>query len=231
MTLHEQVHVVGHHFEGDDRPVMFGALRTDQVDAPGMYGAGQDLAAVLGAPHDVVPQVICATGANAHRPGHDASIPAAYIYQPVEHVAGMVRNRRLARAVSDAGFGEFRRQVEYKSAWAGGRVIVADRWFASSKTCSECGAVRAKLTLSERTFVCGACGSIMDRDENAALNLAEYGRKVLEQEIAGSGPEIGNGRGADRKTGRARQVAVKRQPGRASAHQTGTVIGQPVTAA
>jgi len=147
------------------------------------------------------------------------------------HVAGMVRNRRLARAVSDAGFGEFRRQVEYKSAWAGGRVIVADRWFASSKTCSDCGAVRAKLLLSERTYVCGACGLVTDRDVNAALNLAEYGRKVLEQEIAGSGPEIGNGRGADQKTGHARQVAVKRQPGRASARQTGTVIGQPVTAA
>jgi putative transposase len=147
------------------------------------------------------------------------------------HVAGMVRNRRLAMAIADAGFGEFRRQVEYKSAWSGGRAIVADRWFASSKTCSDCGAVRAKLLLSERTYVCGACGLVTDRDVNAALNLAEYGRKVLEQEIAGSGPEIGNGRGADRKTGPARQVAVKRQPGTRQRGQTGTVTGQPVTVA
>jgi IS605 OrfB family transposase len=66
------------------------------------------------------------------------------------HVAGMVRNRRLARHVADASFGEFRRQVEYKARWRGGRVIVADRWFASSKTCSGCGAVKAKLPLSER---------------------------------------------------------------------------------
>jgi putative transposase len=70
------------------------------------------------------------------------------------HVAGMVRNRRLARHVADASFAEIRRQIEYKTAWRGGRVIVADRWFASSKTCSECGAVKAKLALSEREYVC-----------------------------------------------------------------------------
>jgi putative transposase len=142
------------------------------------------------------------------------------------NVAGMVRNRRLARAVSDAGFSEIRRQVEYKSAWRGGRVIVADRWFASSKTCSGCGVVRAKLLLSERTYICVACGLVIDRDENAAQNLAEYGRRIL----SGSGSES-NGRGADQKTGVARQVAVKLgappacggQPGTAQADQTGTV--------
>jgi putative transposase len=65
--------------------------------------------------------------------------------------AGMVMNRRLARHVADASFGELRRQAEYMAAWRGGRVIVADRWFASSKTRSGCGAVKAKLLLSERT--------------------------------------------------------------------------------
>jgi len=99
------------------------------------------------------------------------------------------------------------------------------------KTCSDCGAVRAKLLLSERTYVAARAAWSPTGTSTLALNLAEYGRKVLEQEIAGSGPEIGNGRGADQKTGHARQVAVKRQPGRASARQTGTVIGQPVTAA
>jgi|HubBroStandDraft_3_1064219.scaffolds.fasta_scaffold06612_2 IS605 OrfB family transposase len=138
------------------------------------------------------------------------------------HAAGMVRNRRLARHVADASFGEFRRQVEYKAAWRGGRVIVADRWFASSKRCSGCGAVKTKLALSERTYVCTACGLVLDRDLNAALNLAEYGNRL----IAGSGPEIQNGRGADRKTGVARQVAVKRQPGTAQADQTGTAAPQ-----
>jgi IS605 OrfB family transposase len=142
------------------------------------------------------------------------------------NVAGMMRNRRLARHVADASFGEFRRQVAYKTQWAGGRMIVADRWFASSKKCSGCGAVKAKLGLSERTYRCDACGLVLDRDVNAALNLAAYGRR----QIAGSGPEIANGRGADRKTGLARQVAVKRQPGTRQRGQTGTVPRQHGTA-
>jgi putative transposase len=141
------------------------------------------------------------------------------------HVAGMVRNHRLARHVADASFGEFRRQMEYKAAWCGGRVIVADRWFASSKTCSGCGAVKAKLPLSERTYVCTSCGMVADRDANAALNLAAYGWR----ELAGSDPDS-DGRGADRKTGLARQVAVKRQPGTATAGKTGIVLAQAGTA-
>ncbi|MGB8381444.1 MAG: transposase, partial [Dermatophilaceae bacterium] len=90
--------------------------------------------------------------------------------------AGMLRNRRLARAVSDAAFGEFRRQVGYKDAWRGGRVIIADRWFASSKDMlGLCGAVKTKLLLSERTYVCSSCGIVSDRDLNATRNLARYG--------------------------------------------------------
>ena len=142
------------------------------------------------------------------------------------HVAGMVKNRRLARHVADASFGEFRRQIEYKAGWNGGRVIVADRWFASSKNCSGCGAVKARLLLSERTYVCTACGMVADRDLNAAVNLAAYGRR----ELAGSGPDS-NGRGADRKTGLARQVAVKRQPGTARAGKAGTAVPQGTAAA
>jgi IS605 OrfB family transposase len=90
------------------------------------------------------------------------------------NVAGMMKSRRLARHVADASFGEFRRQAEYKAARRGGRVIVADRWFASSKTCSGCGAVKAKLLLSERAYACTSCGIVLDRDVNAAVNLAEY---------------------------------------------------------
>jgi putative transposase len=143
------------------------------------------------------------------------------------HVAGMVKNHRLARHVADASFGEFRRQIEYKAAWSGGRVIVADRWFASSKTCSGCGAVKAKLLLSERSYVCTSCGMVADRDLNAAINLAGYGNR----QVAGSGPETVNGRGADRKTGLARQVAMKRQPGTRKRGQAGTVPAQAGTAA
>jgi IS605 OrfB family transposase len=113
------------------------------------------------------------------------------------NVSGMLRNRKLARVVSDAGFGEIRRQLTYKAAWNGGRVEVADRWFPSSKTCSGCGAVKPKLPLRMRTFVCDECGLVLDRDENAALNLAA----LVERQVAGSGPETRNGRGADRKTG------------------------------
>jgi putative transposase len=88
------------------------------------------------------------------------------------HVAGMLRNKRLARHIAGAAWAEIRRQLTYKSERAGVRLIVADRWFASSKTCSGCGTVRAKLALSERRYVCTACGLVLDRDHNAALNLA-----------------------------------------------------------
>jgi transposase len=142
------------------------------------------------------------------------------------NVAGMLKNRRLARHVADASFGEFRRQAGYKTAWHGGQLIVADRWFASSKKCSGCGAVRAKLALSERTYRCDACGLVLDRDVNAARNLAAYGRR----QIAGSGPEIPNGRGADRKTTSGSQVAVKRQPGTPHGGQTGTAAPQGTAA-
>jgi putative transposase len=82
----------------------------------------------------------------------------------------MVRNRRLARAVSDAGFGEFVRQMGYKTGWYGSTVWAADRWYPSSKTCSACGAVNAGLTLTDRVWAC-PCGATHDRDRNAARNL------------------------------------------------------------
>ncbi|WP_406036823.1 transposase [Micromonospora sp. NBC_00898] len=86
------------------------------------------------------------------------------------NVAGMVRNRRLARAVSDAGFAEFVRQLQYKTGWYGSKVWAADRWYPSSKTCGDCGAINARLTLADRTWAC-PCGAAHDRDHNAARNL------------------------------------------------------------
>jgi putative transposase len=112
------------------------------------------------------------------------------------HVVGMVKNRRLARVISDAGFGEIRRQLAYKTRWHGGTLIVADRWYPSSKTCSGCGVVKTKLRLSERVFACTECGLTLDRDRNAAVNLAS----LVKQVVAGSGSETKNGRRADRKT-------------------------------
>ena len=86
---------------------------------------------------------------------------------------GMVKNRHEARALSDAGMGNFRRQTTYKSAWAGERLLIAPRFYASSKRCSVCHHLKETLLLSERTYVCEACGSVKDRDLNAACNLAQ----------------------------------------------------------
>jgi putative transposase len=88
------------------------------------------------------------------------------------NVLGMEQNHHLAKAISDVGMGELRRQIEYKAKWYGIKVMVADRWYPSSKTCSECGATNQVLTLSDRVYVCPACGCIIDRDLNAARNLA-----------------------------------------------------------
>jgi putative transposase len=137
------------------------------------------------------------------------------------NVTGMLGNRRLARHIADAGFAEIRRQLGYKTGWNGGRLIVADRWYPSSKTCSGCGAVKTKLALSERTYTCDTCGVVLDRDVNAALNLAALAAQVR---TAGSGSVAG--RGADRKTRPGGQVAAKRQSGTASAGQTGAVPPQ-----
>lgn len=88
------------------------------------------------------------------------------------NVSGMMANHHLAKAVSDVGFYEMRRQIEYKAGWYGIDVVLADRWFPSSKTCSCCGWKNDDLTLADRTFICPECGLKIDRDYNAALNLA-----------------------------------------------------------
>lgn len=92
-------------------------------------------------------------------------------------VVNMMKNHKLARALSDVAFGEIRRQLEYKSLWYGFELLVVDRWFASSKTCSCCGHVKVDLKLSDRTFICPVCGLVIDRDLNAAINLKQYAIK------------------------------------------------------
>lgn len=124
------------------------------------------------------------------------------------NVAGMVKNRRLARSVSDASLGEFRRQLDYKTARTGAALRVIDRWYPSSKTCSGCGRVKAKLSLNERVYRCDTCGLVMDRDLNAAINI----------KVAGSAPETLNARGGTGRrndlSGRATLDPVKCEPSR-----------------
>jgi putative transposase len=87
------------------------------------------------------------------------------------NVKGMLKNRKLARALSDMGFYEFRRQLAYKAVRRGCRVVVVDRWYPSSKTCSQCGYVLKTLSLAQRKWTCPGCSSTHDRDVNAAVNL------------------------------------------------------------
>ena len=90
------------------------------------------------------------------------------------NVAGMVRNRHLAKSISDAAMGELSRQILYKAKWHGVEVRMVDRFFPSSKTCSGCGEIKRDLDLSQRTYFCNVCDLAIDRDLNAAINLARW---------------------------------------------------------
>ena len=99
------------------------------------------------------------------------------------NVSGMMKNKHLSKAVQQQGFYEFRRQIEYKSAWNNIPVIIADRFFPSSKLCSCCGSIKKDLKLSDRIYKC-ECGNVIDRDYQAALNLKQYGENVLKESVA-----------------------------------------------
>lgn len=99
------------------------------------------------------------------------------------NVSGMMKNRHLSKAVQQQGFYEFRRQIEYKSVWNNIPVIIADRFFPSSKLCSCCGNIKKDLKLSDRIYKC-ECGNVIDRDYQAALNLKKYGENILKQSVA-----------------------------------------------
>lgn len=90
------------------------------------------------------------------------------------NVSGMLKNHRLAQAISDVGMAEFRRQITYKAEWYGCQIVVADRFYPSSKRCSCCGVLRETLGLDERVYCCPQCGMEIDRDLNAAINLKFY---------------------------------------------------------
>lgn len=112
------------------------------------------------------------------------------------NVRGMVKNRHLSRAVSDMGFFEFRRQLDYKAAQRGGVVVVVDRWYPSSKTCSACGHKLETLPLAVREWTCPSCGVAHDRDVNAAVNLRNM---AVSSTVSACGEE-GSGFGRKTKT-------------------------------
>ena len=99
------------------------------------------------------------------------------------NVSGMMKNKHLSKAVQQQCFYEFRRQIEYKAEWNNIPVIIADRFFPSSKLCSCCGNIKKDLKLSDRIYRC-ECGNVIDRDYQAALNLKRYGENVMKQSVA-----------------------------------------------
>ena len=121
------------------------------------------------------------------------------------NVRGMITNSRLSWAVADVGLSEFRRQVEYKAALYGARVVLVDRWYPSSKTCSDCGWVHKALALSDREWACDGCGVIHDRDHNAAVNLMNMAASsaVTACGATRSGPDLAV---------RTKRIAVKQEP-------------------
>lgn len=121
------------------------------------------------------------------------------------HVRGMMANRHLARSIADMGFHEFRRHLDYKAQRRGGQIVVADRWFPRSKTCSCCGTVVDALPLLVRQWTCGDCGASHDRDVNAAQNLERY---AVSSTVSACG---GEGAGLGRKS-KVKPAPVKQEP-------------------
>jgi putative transposase len=157
---------------------------------------------------------------------HKATTDLARRYETIVcedlNVAGLLANTRLARAISDQGFGTARRMLAYKTTWHGGRLVVADRWYPSSKTCSGCGTVKTKLPLSERSYRCDHCGLTLGRDVNAARNLLN---------LAATGRRGQNARGAWVRPVLDGRQAMNQEPGTDDAGQTGTAVRQRTAAA
>ena len=127
-------------------------------------------------------------------------------------VSGMLKNRKLSRVIADVGFYEFRRQLEYKCEWYGSELVVAPRFYPSSKRCSICGNIKIDLSLSDRVYVCDECGLEMDRDLNAACNL-----------VAASWTETENACGEDVRlvadpVGSAEQTSMNQEPNISQGH-------------
>ena len=114
-----------------------------------------------------------ATSALVAKTKPDNERPSVIVLEDL-NIAGMLKNRKLSRAIADVGMYEFKRQILYKAAFTGIKVKHVSRWEPSSKTCHGCGWIKEDLTLSDRMFVCEDCGAVCERDYNAACNLAAF---------------------------------------------------------
>lgn len=131
--------------------------------------------------HQQVANIRCdtlhkATSAIVAKTKPDSERPNVMVLEDL-NVSGMLANHCLAQAISDAGFAEFRRQLKYKSIWYGSELMLADRFFPSSRLCRHCGCIDSELKLSDREWTCG-CGAVHDRDLNAAMNLKNLALKL-----------------------------------------------------
>ncbi len=130
------------------------------------------------------------------------------------NVRGMSRNRCLARSIMDEGFRAFRTMLEYKAKLYGARVVVADRFYPSSKTCSRCGSVKQTLSLATRTFVCDDCGASVDRDTNASVNLEVFALEVFALEVLAASSAVsacGEARSGAVRKSRVKRASVKQE--------------------
>ena len=110
------------------------------------------------------------------------------------HIKGLFKNRKLARALADAGLGQLLRFLETKMEAVGGRAILVNRFFPSTKTCSGCGHVKKRMPLKYRTYICLKCGLVIDRDLNAAINLEREACRILRDVLHVPVPDTGSGR-------------------------------------
>ena len=106
------------------------------------------------------------------------------------NVKGMLRNHKLAESIQEMNFGEFKGMLEYKVNWYERQVVFVDRFYPSSKMCNHCGYVKKDLKLSDRQWICPACGEVIDRDYNAACNIKDKGIRIYKEQIGSSSPEF-----------------------------------------
>lgn len=144
--------------------------------------------------------------------------------------SNMIRNKRLARRISDSAWGEFTRQLDYKGKWYGCDVIKADRFYPSTKTCSACGTIKESISLAERVFECSACGFRIDRDRNAARNLYRLGIEATARTTARAAESDAGGedvRPVSRASTVKRAASTKPEPSSARRARQSRSLAQP----